>query len=96
MLPKKEVEAPLATASGPQTLPITFSRLRSILRVRSSLIGVQLSPRSSLRKTRCAAKYRRVGLWGERTSGESQFQRRGSSPGFSWGWMRTASPLLRS
>src|SRR5580693_134282 len=32
-LPKNEVEAFLATASGPQTLPITGSELRSICRV---------------------------------------------------------------
>ena len=46
----------LATASGPHTLPITLSVLRSSWRVRSTLMGVQLSPRSSLLKTRCAAK----------------------------------------
>ena len=56
MLPKKLVEALRATASTLHTLSMIFRRLRSIFRVRSGLTAVQLSPRSSLRKSFWAAK----------------------------------------
>ena len=55
----------MATASTLQTRPMTGSRFRSTCRVRSGLTAFQLFPRSSLRKTLCAANQSRVGEWGE-------------------------------
>ena len=46
----------LETASTLHTRPITASLLRSILRVRSGLTALQVSPRSSLLKRRLAPK----------------------------------------
>ena len=57
------------------TLPITGKALRSIWRVRSPEIAVQLLPRSVLLKSLFAAKYKVLLSWGLMSRGASQFQR---------------------
>src|SRR5436190_21348587 len=63
------------TASGPQTRPMIGISSRLRLRDRSGLIGVQLSPRSSLRYTLLLAQYKRRGECGLMMYGASQLVR---------------------
>src|SRR5262249_3487797 len=63
------------TASGPHSLLITGTLLRSSCRVRSGLTVFQVSPRSSLRKRTLPARYSRLAECGLMMNGVSQFQR---------------------
>ena len=72
------------------------SSIRSWLRVKSPEMGVQLLPLSSLRQTRYDAVRIRVGWWKLTSMGVSQLNRSNGSPSRAWGWMYTASPVIRS
>ena len=68
-----------ATASGPQTLPITGSLLRSICRVRSGDTAFQRVAAVVAAEERAARRSRAAcAMCGQMMSGESQFQRSGA------------------